>query len=723
MKRPLCLICLVLSFILILTAPLKKAKINSYSDIAGQNYTYEGILKDIQYKVTDYGTKQILYLSGEPNIIVYMKEVGIEPRIGSHLRITGKAYSFTSARNEGMFDSLTYYNSIGYSFGINNGVILGSSNSYNHFLDCLYRVRRFFSSKIDLLLPSEESSIIKTMLLGQKKEIDEDLKNLYMRNGIAHILSISGLHISLIGLGVFKLLNRIGIRHKISAGVSSIIIVLYGIMAGFSVSSVRAIMMFILSMVAILVGRTYDLLTSVSLSLLILLLTNSLYAYNSGFLFTFGIIYGIAIILPTLTSPSSSENKLNSVVTTLLSSVSMGIISLPIYYYCYYQVPIYSILLNFIVLPIMSILMAIAFVMLTLSCVWFPLGKLLSFLIIGILKIFKTLSLFFDTLPAHYYTPGRPMLWQIICFIIVSLILYVYRKKLPLKLRYVVTFLVIILLTLRFRPENELCMLDVGQGECIFLRKSDSRVAIPGLTPEFTLLIDGGSTDISQVGKYRIIPFLKFKGASTIDAVFISHTDQDHVNGILEMLDSAGQEGISIKRLILPRISETFKNDSYLSLEAKAVEYDIPISYFSKGDILSYKGLSFKCLWPLDNNSYINSNDDCMVLEAKCSGHSILFTGDISSDIESQITIDSPVDILKVPHHGSRNSSSLEFLSRITPSLCLISCGIDNQYGHPHSETISRLNSINAVILRTDLHGQLTVTVGTVLSVTFFDTG
>lgn len=712
MKRPLCLICLVLSTILIFIAPYKKSNIDSYEEVDGKPCSYIGKVTDIQYKKSYGNITKILYLSGRasdsPNIIVYTGFDNEDPKIGSYIEVKGTGFCFGEARNEGMFDSLTYYNSIGYSYGIKNGAILKESSSYNRFLNSLYQVRKYLSQKLDLVLPEEEASIIKTMILGQKKEVDSELKDLYMRNGIAHILSISGLHISLIGLGLFKLLKRIGVRHNISAILSSIIVLLYGLMAGLSVSSIRAIGMFVISMGAILFGRAYDILTSVSLFALFLMLSNSLIIYNSSYIFSFGIIYGIAIISPTLTSVAPSENKLSFGCLTALNSLSMSVITLPIYYYCYYQVPIYSILLNFMVLPVMSILMAGGFVMLIICCINVSLAKPLSFLIIGILKIFKELALFFDTLPFHFYTPGRPKLWQIILFISVSVILYFLRKRIRLYIRWGVMLFSLLILTLRFYPSMEICMLDVGQGESIFLRNSSSLVSLPGISTDFTVLIDGGSTDVSKVGEYRIIPFLKFKGAATIDAIFVSHTDKDHVNGLFELFDQCGQEGISIKSLILPRINSEFKNDCYRELEDMVVASGISILYFSEGDSLVCGELSFECLWPSNNTCSSNINDDCMVLLAQYLSHSMLFTGDITSEVECQLNINSPVGILKVPHHGSKYSSGESFLQKLSPSISIISSGINNQYGHPHQATLDRLNNINTVILRTDLLGQLT---------------
>ena len=719
MKRPLCLICLILNIFLIFRAVDSKSAINPYSEISNKTCTYEGTVKDIQYKSTRGNLTQILYLKGSPNIIVYMGSITPEPKIGSKILISGTGFSFQSARNEGMFDALTYYNSIGYSYGIKNGIIKGSSSSYNRFMHTLYLVRRYLSSKIDILLPEEEASIIKTMLLGQKKEIDNDIKELYTRNGIAHILSISGLHISMIGLGFFNLLKRLGTHHKTAAVISSIAIVLYGLMSGLSVSSGRAILMFMLTMGAIMFGRTYDMLTSVSLFSTIFMLTNSLLLYNSGFLFSFGIIYGISIILPTLTSVAASENKPSRASRAFLNSLSMAVISLPIYYFCYYQIPIYSIILNFLVLPVMSILMGGSFVMLTISCINISLGKPLAFLIIGILKFFKELAIFFDSLPFHYYTPGKPKLWQLIIFIFICVLLYLLKKRLKLYIRWLVMLGGILILTIRINPQTEICMLDVGQGESIFIRNCPSFVTFPGISKNFTALMDGGSSDTDKVGEYRIIPFLKSKGASTIDVIFISHTDKDHVNGILELIDQSGQEGLLIKSIVLPNISEALRDERYHAIEQSADKQNISLYYLGNGDILSYRDLEFRCLSPNNSTRYSSSNDSSLVIFLRYLGHSILLTGDISSEIENDLFFEYPIEILKVPHHGSGNSSSSGFLKMLRPSIAIISAGINNQYGHPHKETLERLNKTNTVILRTDLLGQLTLDLSNADSVVF----
>lgn len=717
MKRPLCLICLILSAILVLIAPKIKSNIDPYTDLDGQYHQYEGTLDDIQYKSADGSITQILYMKGEKNVIVYMKSPESNLKIGQKLRIRGMAYSFSPARNEGMFDSRTYYNAQGYSYGINGATVSGYSASYAHLRNALLTLRRYFSSRIDLLLPQEEASIIKTMLLGQKKEIDEELKDLYMRNGIAHILSISGLHISLIGLGFFKLLKKLGVNHKVGALISSVIILLYGIMSGFSVSSVRAIIMFIISMGGILLGRAYDLLTSVSLAMLLVLIENPLYIYHSGFAFSFGCIFGIAIIVPTLVSPSVSENKLPYVISVLLGSVAMSIVSLPIYFSCYYQLPVYSIILNFLVLPVMSILMAGSFIMLFISCISLTTASPIAYLIIGILRLFKSLASFFDTLPFHYYTPGAPALWQIILFIAVCLMLYCGRKRIPLYKRFLMIIPALILLTLRFGPSFEMCMLDVGQGESLFLRER-AQICLPGVSKELTILVDGGSTDIKNVGEYRIIPFLKYKGASVIDAVLISHTDADHISGIAELLDIGLREGINIRCIALPRLDESMKNDGYKALEAKADELTIPVSYISEGwtvsEGYSSNELTLSALWPRAKAAFDDINETCSVFKAEYAGRSILLTGDIDSSVEKQLNLRESgdlIDILKVAHHGSNSSSCEEFLHLVAPKVSLISAGINNQYGHPHLKTLERLDDIGTQTFCTAQNGEITISI------------
>jgi competence protein ComEC len=237
------------------------------------------------------------------------------------------------------------------------------------------------------------------------------------------------------------------------------------------------------------------------------------------------------------------------------------------------------------------------------------------------------------------------------------------------------------------------------------------------------ILIDGGSTSKNNVGRYQIIPFLKYKGIGKLDAVILTHEDKDHMSGILEVMDDMERGGISIGGLILPEVGESSRGENYHLLEKRASELGIAVSYINLGESFNLGNASFTCLNPELGMVTEEANAYSTVLYMKYGKFTALFTGDMEKEGLDHVknvlkaSQDSPTDIcpgditlLKVAHHGSRYTTDEEFLSLTHPSIALISCGRDNSYGHPHQELLRRLNQINAKLYRTDTSGEITVT-------------
>lgn len=769
MKRPLSIVCLIISFFLIVFSDFPKDYEEKYSHLNNNYTTISGTVSDIAFKLKDDSVQTIIYL--KEGIICYMKTPEASnsgnpnyPHIGSNVTIKGTAFIFENATNPGQFDQRNYYAIMDIHYGMYNCVLKSESSSYSHFKNYLFNIRKKASDKLDSLLPPVEASIMKTMLLGEKSQMDSELKALYQRNGIAHILAISGLHISLLGIGLFKLLRKMNMHIKNAAFLSSILVILYGLLTGFSVSGLRAIFMFCFAMTGTIIGRAYDLVTGWSVSFLSIMLINPLYIHHSGFIFSFCCIIGIFYLIPAMcTEASFSQHfspfaekslpkiqrfyrlylaphgyKPSPIFNKLLTGGSMTLIGMPIYFYYYYQMPIYSMFLNFLVIPVMSILVTAGFFLLTISYISILLSLPFRYVIIGILKIFEFMAEFFETLPFHFYTPGAPSLLQCIIYTLILSVVIIFKDKLKLCIKWCIAILAILILLLRIRPPLEITMLDVGQGESIFIRNNENSICIPGLTRDYSILVDGGSTSVKEVGKYRIIPFLKYQGASSLDLIVITHPDKDHVNGILELIDTAKSEGLKLKRIALPDISPSSQDKSYKEIEKKCMEHGLEIIYLSRGDIISSKNivlnqkesqiyttkdkssqnvLTIKCLSPTSGFNPQDINEASIVLLASYQNIDMLLTGDIQGNAEKNCISylaklnTEKIEILKVSHHGSKNSTPSDLLNTIHPSISLISSGKDNSYGHPHKETLDRLAKYapNGQILRTDEQGAISL--------------
>ena len=258
----------------------------------------------------------------------------------------------------------------------------------------------------------------------------------------------------------------------------------------------------------------------------------------------------------------------------------------------------------------------------------------------------------------------------------------------------------VLLVLLVYHPKGhaQITMLDVGQGDGIYVQGPNGG----------TYFIDGGSSDVEQLGKYRIEPYLKSQGVGKLDYVFISHGDADHYSGIEEML-ARQSVGVQINTLVLPC---NFRQDEVLIDLAKlAQSVGTKVITMKEGDKLREGDLTISCLQPALEES-LSGNAGSMVLEIFYHQFDMLCTGDVEAEGEElliQKRKGKDYDVLKVAHHGSKNSTSEEFLECIHADLALISAGKDNRYGHPHEETINRLQNAGCRIYETEKMGAITL--------------
>ena len=265
-----------------------------------------------------------------------------------------------------------------------------------------------------------------------------------------------------------------------------------------------------------------------------------------------------------------------------------------------------------------------------------------------------------------------------------------YRKE-NHKRQVLISFIIFAagFLFLSTHPEEwgklRVAVLDVGQGDSIYFRSPDG----------ISCLVDGGSSDVNQVGRYRIEPYLKCRGVGTLDYVFVTHGDEDHVNGIRELMERQ-EIGVQIDTLVLPVIEVW--NETLYGLAEEASKAGVHVVMMEAGQKVTDKGLSITCLQPAGTDDFEPGNEASMVLAVQYGDFDMLLTGDVEGEGEVKLTKtllelyqNTIWEILKVAHHGSKNSTSTEFLEAVCPKVALISAGIDNRYGHPHRETLGRL--------------------------------
>lgn len=334
-KRPLGLGCLAVVLLLCIYVNLVDAPYIDYSAYQGKKVTVTGKVYKKETVMQTKGPASVLYLdlkdstdgreenTGPPGekVICYLKADQPDAQIGSWVRLEGKLSCFERASNPGQFDAYSYYQISGISYRINQAEIKAKTTTYNKFTNAMYKLRVFFAEKIKEGFDVETASLMQTILLGEKGSLDKDLKALYQRNGVAHILAISGLHVSVLGMGLYKLLRKCGIPMKMSAGISAIVMFLYAVMTGFSVSAIRAVFMFVIHMAAVILERTYDMLTALAVAAVLLLFRQPRYLFHSGFVFSFGCVLGIALLMPLLTEAVKGRNFMIRAVTSRFKKI------------------------------------------------------------------------------------------------------------------------------------------------------------------------------------------------------------------------------------------------------------------------------------------------------------------------------------------------------------------------------------------------------------------
>jgi len=651
--------------------------------------------------------------------------------VGSMVFLTGEYEPFLHATNPGEFDAASYYQSLGIIGKLKKIEWHEVRTERVGIKEQLIVLRFFFRERLRRVFPEKEAGIMEAMLLGDKGELDPDLKALYQRNGIVHILSISGLHITLLGMGLYRLLRKMGLPMWAAAIAGGVLLAGYGVMTGMSVSTCRAIGMYLIRMLGVCIGRTYDMQTSLAAVVFLMVWMEPSRLESAGFLLSACSVLGISVLYPKLYSGKNytqvrvHEEKYWKRVgrewfQTLLqrgregicAGLSIILATLPIQLWFYYEVPVFSVLLNLLILPFTGLV-----VFTGLCAMLLPAGTYAGWITSLILSGYESLCRQFDRLPFHTWNPGRPALWQMAVYGVGLLLFVLLSGKRPFAakrgagwLRGCWLGLLVLVFAVRFSGEGRIVFLDVGQGDCIFVET--------GAGEHF--LFDCGSSSRTQIGSRVLIPFLKYYGISRLNGVFISHLDADHYNGILELLQKGGEEHLRVAQLFLPDVcvreeAERKKQSELLAVAKQAGQgVLVPVTYLSVGGSYQDAGISISCLHPPKSYEAQDTNGGslCFYLEFS-GGISVLLTGDIQGPGEEALLQQlkenniNHVTVLKVAHHGSANSTSREFLEQISPDYAIISCGKNNRYGHPHVELLERLEQSGSCILSTMEQGAI----------------
>lgn len=739
----------------------------------GLNYTY--------YIMADSIVSSEFAYKGKIGIVVYTSagkerknnsgntdHIYLDYINGDYICMSGNVSVPDAATNPGTFDQYKYLKNKGYYLCISNGTVESGIHRPYSIEGFLYGIKNRCTTIIDDSFDSESAGIVKAMLVADKSTLDKNIKKLYSENGIAHIMAISGVHVAIIGMTLYGFLRKIRIGRLISGIFSIAIIVLYGIMTGMSSSTERAVIMLILSIAAEYFGRKTDAPTSMGFAMIIMVLGNPYVILDAGFQLSFAAITGVTVVAPQLRKAlgmfkrfikEADEKKkqkhekiisLRKMIIKLIDALVVGIASFitttPVIIYYYYQFPPYSILINLIVIPLVSLIVGGSILVVLTGLLFAEAAVVMTYPVRLILFIYKYLCIFASGLPGASVLAGHISIGMVFVYYLSVVLIFVILRMIRIgkterggPILYLmlaaVLSLTVVYEVYSYDKSLKIVYMDVGQGDGVLLRTS-------GHTG---ILIDGGSSSNKRVGEYVMVPVLKYYGVSEVEYAFVSHGDVDHVSG-LEYLLNEEQSGVHVVNLVLPEYGD---HDALQELKAEATANNVNIIYMKPGDNITYnrqhaETINMECLYPDEEagQSVLDTNNLSMILKTTITWNvresdieglnqssdsdaslSLLFVGDAGIAAEKrlielygknslgEISDSIACDILKVGHHGSRNSSGSDFLKGVSAMYGIISCGKDNRYGHPHAETLERLKMADTKYMTTKEHGAIILSI------------
>ncbi len=632
-------------------------------------------------------------------------------KLGKTLVLNGTAEYWKGASNEGNFDAKTYYWSRGIDFKIKDAQILSEHGEADAVLEWLFSLRSKIAEVYAEELEEGQAGVLTTMVLGDKSILEKEEKKLYQKTGISHILAISGLHISVIGMSLYQILRKLGAGYAVAGMGAGILMAGYGGMVGMGTSVNRALLMFFLMLLAGVFGRSYDSLSALSAAALALTWENPAILFYAGFLLSFAAVTGVVYLGGFLEKQKGGEKRVlkriaGSFLDTLGVSAAIQLATIPLVAWYYYEQPTYGIFANLMVLPFMALLLYLGIVGGLLGLVLPELAKLPLFFCQVILNWYETVCKGVGSLPGAVYICGQPPVWKMAGYYLLLLFLAscLYRQK---KVKDTGRTLNVrlfaggaaLLFCLLFHGNGgfELDVLDVGQGDGIFLQTENG----------ITMFVDGGSSNVSKVGEYRILPFLKAKGIRQIDFWAVSHTDADHISGLMEILE----EGYPVFNLLMAENIE--RDEAFENLCALAKKAGSNIVYGKAGDILHLGDARIELISPGAENTASDKNGNSLVFYYEENGFTGLFTGDVGEAQERRILSQKKLrqaEFYKVAHHGSGGSNSMEYLRAVAPEISVVSCAKENSYGHPAPKAVENMEDAGSTIFYTMESGRIRIT-------------
>lgn len=680
------IICVFAIFLVILTIILNK--------IGYEFGKYEGKKEGVFYaKVISEAEEKNYVYSYQAEIdnkkfILYIPKDVEKLEYGSIIKINAQYTEATRDRNYGGFNYKTYLRTkkIYGIFNVEDVEIVknGSDN-------IIIKLRKYIKSKLREKLKKENSELAISLIVGDRSHISSEVEDNFKKANLMHMLAISGAHFSYVILIATFISNRL--QHKRLGQLIQIIAIIFFMnLTGNTASVVRAGIMSILLIGSSICKRQNDSLNNIAISAIIQIINNPYIIFDSGFMLSYSGVLGIILFYKKI----SEHIHFKSIALT----ISANIFIIPIMIYNFHTISASFIISNICASWLLGIIIILEFISLCIPI------KLLYIILDLLIMMLRKIAEICANIPfAQMYVPRYAIFFVIVIYILI------FCRKLKCR-KYVYSFLTIgvsILLIVNFtdvyQDRMRINFIDVGQGDSCLIRYKGTNIMIDS-GGSLSKNKDGKSYDI---GENVLNNYLLNRGITRLDYIMASHFDEDHSQGFVFLL-----KNMKVKNVI---ISEQYKTSSiYEQFKQICKKQNIQIIYVRSGDKIRIKDLAFKILHPKSKENQISENplnNNAIVCMVKYKNRRILFTGDIEKVAENEMvkeyTNGLKADILKVGHHGSKTSTTKEFLDLINPSVALIGVGQNNKFGHPNEDVIKRLEEKNIQIYRTDEMGEISV--------------
>ena len=650
--------------------------------------------------------KEFFKIDYRQNLRVFTKNKAL-PQMGK-VWCSGELLPLNSLRNPGGFDgeSWNYLQGLG---GRLRKAKVNVASEDGSLWDKLAVFNLRLRERILEVASGESGALLCGMLLGGSAGLSDEVREAFSANGLAHLLSVSGTHFAL--LAGFLLLVLRPLPIKVRKIVVFVLLCAYALLCGLKPPIVRALCM---STVLLFGGSGAARGNLLCLTAIVVLCFRPAWLLDVGFQLSFGAVAGLIWLYAKLKGYFC--HYLPAILGEAIAvTMAAPLVVLPFLVAYFHQLPLISLVSNILLVPILEL--ATILTMVGVACDFvLPLGETFIGLAAWLVEQVLVQAKFLASLPFSTVVVGSmPLFCSVLYYFGLAIwvdlpclqFLRNRERKLFLGMLGALLFGTVLWKHFASIPFTAY-FLDVGQGDCAVIHTPERKV----------IVIDTGGLKNYDTGSRVLVPFLRSLGESKVDALLLSHYDYDHTGGA-----EALARNMKIERIILPKADTTSEVEAALLRKGK---FDL-VERASVGRKYEFDGTVLEIVdvpvWENNNKQENNSkmkseevertstaknrNKGCTVASVRCGKHSLFFTGDISASRERVLKNLSQYDVLKVAHHGSKNSSSLEFLGHVRPKVAVISVGIGNSYGHPHKETLQRLGSVGSKVLRTDELGTI----------------